>query len=214
MDGEIGAEWIKHFENATCTKVKGEYQLLIVDGHTSHYTITFLQVTHEHKIIVICYPAHGTHLYQGLDVIVFAVLKLHLSQEHDRWFCTTGQPIDKNNFLQILLEAYVFAFTPENVKTSFCKTSIVPFNLSVITADMLATSKETSAEAHLSMTKKTASELIQIITDMLCSLQLNIDNDGGVSSTPDHLKAEKIVPEVAQVPDSGPQHTQVMQSSN
>jgi len=204
MDGDIGAEWIKHFEKATCAKAKGEYRLLIVDGHNSHYTITFLQVAREHKIIVICYPAHGTHLYQGLNVVVFAVLKLHLSQERDKWFCTTGQPIDKNNFLRILSEAYVFALTPENVKTAFRKTGIVPFNPSVITADMLATSKETSTEAHLPVTNKTASEPIQIIADMLCSLQLNIGDDGDVSSTPYHLEAAEILVPEPVVPASSP----------
>ena len=209
MDGEIGVEWIKHFEKATRAKAKGEYRLLIIDGHNSHYTVAFLQVAREHKIIVICYPVHGTHLYQGLDVVVFVVLKLHLSQEHDKWFCTTGQPINKNNFLRILSEAYVFALTPENIKTAFHKTDIVPFNPSVITADMLTTSKETSTEAHFPMTNKTASESIQIIADMLHSLQLNIGNDGDVSSTPYHLEAAEIlVPEpVAQVPASSPRPT-------
>jgi len=98
----------------------------------------------------------------------------------------------------------MFVLTPENIKTAFHKTGIVPFNSSVITANMLTTSKETSAKAHLPVTNKTTFELIQIIADMLCSLQLNIGNDGDVSSTPYHLEAvEILVPEpVAQVSDS------------
>jgi len=141
-------------------------------------------------------------------------LKLHLSQERDKWFHTTGQPINKNNFLQILSEAYVFALTPENVKTVFRKTGIVPFNPSVITADMLATSKETSTEAHLPVTKKTASEPIQIIADMLRSLQLNIGDDRDVSSSPYHLEAAEILVPEPVVPASGPRPTRVMRSSN
>ena len=41
--GEIRAEWIKIFDAETKDKVKeGEYRLLLVDGHNSHYTIAFL----------------------------------------------------------------------------------------------------------------------------------------------------------------------------
>lgn len=35
------------------------------------------------QIVVLCYPVHTTHIYQGLDVIIFAVLKHYLSKERD-----------------------------------------------------------------------------------------------------------------------------------
>ena len=103
----------------------------------------------------------------------------------------------------------MFVLTPKNVKTVFRKTGIVPFNPSVIIADMLATSKETSAEAHLPVTNKTASEPIQIIADMLRFLQLNIGDDGDVLSTPYHLEAAEILVPEPVVPASGPRPTRV-----
>jgi len=59
MSGEIGAEWIKNFDKYTKDKVKeGEYRLLLVHGHNSHYTVAFLLYAHEHLIIVFCYIPH------------------------------------------------------------------------------------------------------------------------------------------------------------
>ena len=154
------------------TKANSQYHLLIVNGHNSHYTIAFLQYAQEHMIIVICYPAHGTHLYQGLDVVIFSVLKHYLGQEDDAWFKATGQPIDINNFLRILSKAYVSAPMPEHVKTAFWKTGIHLFNPSVITPEMLATSKDTSVEAHLPATVKSTPKSVQIIVDLMCKLQV------------------------------------------
>jgi hypothetical protein len=39
IDGEISVEWIKLFDKHTATKAAGgKYQLLLIDGHNSHYT--------------------------------------------------------------------------------------------------------------------------------------------------------------------------------
>jgi hypothetical protein len=80
-DGEIGIEWIKDFNVQTKENANGQVQLLLVDGHNLHYTHGFLEYARLAKIHILCYPAHGTHVYQGLDVVVFAVLKLDWTQE-------------------------------------------------------------------------------------------------------------------------------------
>lgn len=77
-NGEIGIEWIQLFDEETKGKLTrpGQYRLLLVDGHNSHYTRGFLRYARENNIAVLCYPAHTTHVYQGLDVAVFGALKL------------------------------------------------------------------------------------------------------------------------------------------
>jgi len=161
---------MKLFEKATREKANSEYRLLIVDGHNSHYTIAFLLLARLHMVIMICYVAHGTHVYQGLDVVVFAVLKHYLGMERDALLRTTGTAIDKGNFLQIISKAYITALTPELVKTAFQKTGIWPFNPNVTTADMLAPSKETSIQSHLPV--PTSSQPVQILATMLQGLQI------------------------------------------
>ena len=80
-DGEIRIEWIKIFDQQTWAKAGHCSSLLLVDGHNSHYTWGFLGYAHAHKIHVLCYPAHSTHVYQALYVAVFGPLKTYWSQE-------------------------------------------------------------------------------------------------------------------------------------
>lgn len=80
---------------------KGEYRLLLIDGHNSHYTVDFLLYARLHLIVVLCYPTHTTHIYQGLDVVIFSVLKRFIMEEQDKWYRAKGEAMDKNNFLVI-----------------------------------------------------------------------------------------------------------------
>lgn len=137
-DGEIGIEWIKDFDRKTADKVKpGEYRLLLVDGHNSHYTRGFLEYARTHQILVLCYPAHTTHIYQGLDVVIFSILKKDLSEERDKWERETGEKISKKNFLTVYGRAHIRALTPKNIKAAFRKTGVWPFEPSVVTAEMM-----------------------------------------------------------------------------
>lgn len=75
MSGEIGVAWLKDWNAQTKVKAGGRTRLLIVDGHSSHYTLDFLEYAQGNNIVVLCYPSHSTHVYQGLDVVIFSVLK-------------------------------------------------------------------------------------------------------------------------------------------
>jgi hypothetical protein len=74
-NGEISLAWIQDFDKQTRTKAAGRQRLLLVNGQVSHYTVVFLQFVHDNGIEVIGYPSHSTHVYQGLDVVIFATFK-------------------------------------------------------------------------------------------------------------------------------------------
>jgi hypothetical protein len=148
-NGEIGVEWIKEFDKQTSAKADGQYWKLLVDGHNSHYTRGFLEYARAHKILVLCYRAHTTHVLQGLYVVVFATVKHCLSEERDRYEKTTGEQISKTNFLAIYGRAHERALIPETIKSAFQKTGICPFNRDVISKEAMAPSKETSCEGYL-----------------------------------------------------------------
>ena len=118
-NGEIDVEWIKFFDKKTRKKANGQHRLLLVDGHNSHYTWGFLEYACANQIIVLCYLAHTTHLLQGLDVVVFAILKRMLSDECDCWECETGEMVSKSNFLGIYGRAHLRALTLETIKSAF-----------------------------------------------------------------------------------------------
>lgn len=148
-DGEMGLEWIKHFDLYTREKAAGRTRLLLVDGHNSHYTLEFLIYARQHNIVVICYPAHTTHIYQGLDVVIFSPLKRHFSEARDNFERTRREKVTKDNFLRVFAEAWMKAATPDNIKAAFRKTGAWPYDPSQISARMLAPSKETSYTCNL-----------------------------------------------------------------
>jgi hypothetical protein len=146
--GEIGVAWLQDWDKLTKQKASGQYHLLIVDGHSSHYTMGFLDYARKNMIIVLCYPSHSTHVYQGLDVVIFSVLKQAWSDEWDK-FERSGPPVSKLNFLSVYGRAHVRAFTKANILAAFSKTGIVPFNPNVVTTEMMAPSLETSISSLL-----------------------------------------------------------------
>ncbi|EIM90550.1 DDE-domain-containing protein, partial [Stereum hirsutum FP-91666 SS1] len=149
VDGKIGVQWIEDFDKKTKAKADGQYCLLLVDGHVSHYTCGFLKYAREHKIVVLCYPAPSTHVYQGLDIAVFSVLKRAWSDERDQFTCETGGVVSKTNFLAIYGHAHLKALTKPTIISAFAKTGVWPFNSQVITPAMMALSHETSRQAAM-----------------------------------------------------------------
>ena len=90
-------------------------RLLLVDGHNLHYTWEFLEYAQTNQIHVLCYPAHGTHAYQGLDVVIFGVLKRHWVQERNVFKSSTRKAVSKANFISIYTHAHRKTLTPELV---------------------------------------------------------------------------------------------------
>ena len=101
------------------------------------------------NIIILCYPPHATHIFQGLDVVLFSVAKAEWTKSRDRFERERGEVLTKETFLQVFGEAYLAAFTPENNKKAFEKTGVHPFNPSVIKPTDLAPSLEHSLHAHV-----------------------------------------------------------------
>ncbi|PCH35479.1 CENP-B protein, partial [Wolfiporia cocos MD-104 SS10] len=117
--GEIGIEWIRHFDLQTKEKAAGHRRLLLVDGHVLNCMKGFLDYMHANHINVVCYPPHSTHIYQGLNIVIFSVLKRCWTEAHDRFEHETGQKVSKLNFLSIYGRAHVKALTADNIHTAF-----------------------------------------------------------------------------------------------
>lgn len=146
--GEIGIAWLNDWDKQTKAKAGRRTRLLLVDGHSSHYTLGFLEYAHNNDIVVLCYPSHSTHVYQGLDVVIFSVLKRAWSDERDR-FEAQGPAVTKLNFMAVYAKAHTRTFTESNIRAAFAKTGIVPYNPGVITTEMMAPSLTTSTTSLL-----------------------------------------------------------------
>jgi DDE superfamily endonuclease len=116
---------------------------------TAHITHSGSWNTHTTMtLIVLCYPSHSTHVYQGLDVVIFSVLKRAWSDERDR-FEAQGPAVTKLNFMAVYAKAHTRTFTESNIRAAFTKTGIVPYNPGVITMEMMAPSLKTSTTSLL-----------------------------------------------------------------
>lgn len=68
-------QWFKLVFNVyTKKQQKGEYRLLIIDGHASHITSEVIQFCRKEKIVLACLPPHTTHALQPLNVSFFLPL--------------------------------------------------------------------------------------------------------------------------------------------
>ena len=144
IDGDLLAEWVKHFDRYTKQKAHGRARYIFLDGHLSRIHLPFLQYCRENNIHALCYPSHSTHIYQGLDVIVFSILKRQFSDEMLQYEAQTGMAVNKSNFLSVYTPAHLRAFTEENIKLAFAKTGLCPFNPDAISVTQLKPSIESS----------------------------------------------------------------------
>ena len=90
--------------------------------------------------MVVCYPSNSTHIYQGLDVACFGIMKATWKEECMVWERETGGTLTKDVFLQIFSQAYIRAFTPDTVKSAFCKTGVWPLDRDVVSERDMAPS--------------------------------------------------------------------------
>ena len=100
-ENEIYLRWIERcFDKESAIGQKGEYRILCVDGHASHISTAAIEYCITRKIIVLCLPAHTTHLLQPLDVGVFAPLSIAYKNHVQRATrLGTCYSIDKTDFL-------------------------------------------------------------------------------------------------------------------
>ena len=123
--------------------------MLLLDGHVSHFSKAFIERAIELDIVVLCYPPHSTHIFQGLDVVLFSRAKAEWTKSRDKWEFETGEGVTKESFLEVFGEAYTAAFTPANNKKAFEKTGVHPFNRNILQPKDLAPSIEHSKHATL-----------------------------------------------------------------
>ena len=132
------------FDPLTKDKAQGWARVLILDGHSSHFTLDFLNYARDNNIIVLGYPPHCTHALHGLDVVCFGKMKqiwkavVSTHEEEER------RAVEKSEFTGLFGTAYNKAFDPETVKAAFRVTGVVPFNQSAISEKQMKPSTTTS----------------------------------------------------------------------
>jgi hypothetical protein len=100
----------------------------MLDSHSSHCTLDFLERCYKRRILVAIYPPHSTHRLQPLDVSLFNPLATYYSQALDAYTRRSLglSSISKRDFFAIFYLAFDKAFTEENIRSVWRKTGIEP----------------------------------------------------------------------------------------
>ena len=126
-----GLAWLnKVFDPHTRTKAKRSRRLLIVDGHSSHVNMAFLDRCDRLKILVLILPPHSTHKLQPLDCGNFQPLATRYSQGINRILSDSeGEAsMTKRLFFGVFKPAFLQAFSEENIRSAWSKTGLWPYD--------------------------------------------------------------------------------------
>ena len=104
----------------------GGYRLLIIDGHESHCSVDFQDLCKEKNIILLCMPAHSSHLLQPLDVACFSPLKRKYGDAVSGLARNRTNYISKETFLPAFKAAFEQSITKENIQAGFRAAGLVP----------------------------------------------------------------------------------------
>jgi len=129
-DQELFLYRLKHFLKYANP---GRPLLLLLDGHSSHFELSSIEMAREKGIIILCLPPHTTHESQPLDSAVFGPLKKHWTNEcHDFQQNHPGEVITKYNFSKLFSKAWLKSLSAQNLIAGFKNCGVYPFNRAAI----------------------------------------------------------------------------------
>ena len=131
MDQELFNLWfVKHFLKYA---PQARPLLLLLDGHSSHFCPETIRLAAKEKVIIFTFPPNTTHLTQPLDKGIFGPLKLNWRKACQQ-FCNNNphMAISKYSFCSIFSDAWMQSMTVRNIRNSFSKTGVYPFDRDAI----------------------------------------------------------------------------------
>lgn len=103
--------------------------LVLLDNHTSHVNCRVIEFARKHSIIILTFPPHCSHKLQPLDVTVYGPFKTRYRVAMNEWMLSNpGKTVTIYQVAQFVRDAYLSAFTMQNVTQGFIKTGIYPLN--------------------------------------------------------------------------------------
>jgi hypothetical protein len=132
---DIGLAWLEQvFNRETKAKARSSWRLLILDGHGSHVTSSFIDYCDQHRILLCVLPPHSTQTLQPLDVALFKPLSTAYAKElSDHLHRAQGQlTVKKGDFFELFWRAWHSSFAEKTIRSAFEHTGISPLNSEVI----------------------------------------------------------------------------------
>ena len=95
------------FDPQTKEKADGRTRVLLMDGHSSHYTLELLEYAIANNIVILGYPPHCTHVLQGLDVVCFTKMKTEFHNEIRAFEDLHKRKVSKGDFTGVFGRAFL-----------------------------------------------------------------------------------------------------------
>jgi hypothetical protein len=126
----FGLKWLEQIFHRYTRRIAGNRRrLLIVDGHSSHLNMAFLNKCDELRILVLILPPHSTHRLQPLDLVLFLALSTAYSKQINS-LLVKGLglvSLTKRLFWPLFRVAWDEAFSEANILSAFQKAGTWPF---------------------------------------------------------------------------------------
>ena len=210
MTGENFAQWMQHFIQYSHCSVDHPV-LLLMDNHDSHVNIATLDLAKANGIVMVTFPPHCSHKLQPLDRSVYGPLKRYYNAACNSWqMRNPGKPMTIYDVAENLGDAFLRAFSTENIISGFRVAGIYPFDRHVFGEDEYMSSFVTDRPAPQHEQEDNADNTQQVVAQVpeLSQEQPTAtkDNDAGLpapvqyatpstSSEPQsHLSPEEVRP--------------------
>ena len=131
----LGLNWLETvFDRYTRQKAGNRRRMLLVDGHSSHVNMAFINACDRLRILLMILPPHATHRLQPLDVSLFSPLATYYTNGlNDLMFKSLGLvSMSKRLFWKIFWPAWNQAFSVENIASAYRNTGVWPYNPAII----------------------------------------------------------------------------------
>lgn len=139
MDSDLFFKWFRDIFIPHCGSARPV--LLLLDNHESHISIEVIQLARANKIEILGFPAHTTHILQPLDVSINGPLKAQVYKTATNLgFVNKHQILNKAKFPAVLSASIDKFCSPANIKGSFRKSGIFPYNPDAIDKCLLVSS--------------------------------------------------------------------------
>jgi len=118
-------------ESGEQRRKNGARILLILDGHASHFYYRALTAAKDQGVVVLCLPAHLTHIIQPLDVSIFGAVKNEFREQVDIHL-EEGEQLSRYHVAALYSVAREKALTKKTIKAGYEQSGIYPFNPSKV----------------------------------------------------------------------------------
>jgi hypothetical protein len=127
-DRDIALDWLRHFNLYTKPQTRGKYRLLILDGHTNHVSLPFIEYCKQQYTIPLCPPPHSTRILQPLDVGIFSPLAKAYKTSIQQHSVFGAERIINEQFLMFFQLAKQEVISLRNIISAWRAVGLKPFN--------------------------------------------------------------------------------------